>query len=116
MSLILGPAHTAGIDKSPLPPINREAVDVPDNAELGFSRPKTSKVTRSPRKLPKLPDGAVPALPPAIEDAAEWPQVEEAGKADEGGGGGDDADKGDEAAAAGIIPLPRALKMSKLMA
>ena len=83
-----------------MPPINREAAaDVPDNAELGFSRPKTSKVTRSPRKLPKLPDGAVPALPPAIEDAAEWPPLEDADKADNG-------DEAPATAAPGIILLP----------
>ena len=51
-----GPAQAAAtaIDKSPLPPINPEA-EVPDNEDLGFSRPKTSNVTRSPRKLPKGP-------------------------------------------------------------
>ena len=61
-----GAAQTAAIDKSPLPPINPEA-EVPANEDLGFSRPKTSNVTRSPRKLPNLPDAP---LPPPLEDEA----------------------------------------------
>ena len=71
-----GAAQTAAIDKSPLPPINPEA-EVPANEDLGFSRPKTSNVTRSPRKLPKLPDDAAP-LPPPLEEGAQ----EEDGEAD----------------------------------
>ena len=43
---------------------------MPDNEDLGFSRPKTSNVTRSPRKLPKLPDDAA-TLPPPLEDEAQ---------------------------------------------
>ena len=77
-----GEAQSAAIDKSPLPPINPEAA-VPDNEDLGFSRPKTSNVTRSPRKLPKLPDGATAPLPPPLEDAAGEDEAKGAGGDDE---------------------------------
>ena len=84
-----GAEQSAAIDKSPLPPINPEAA-VPDNEDLGFSRPKTSNVTRSPRKLPKLPDGAAAPLPPPLEDTA--------GEDEAKGAGGDEEaqqDRGD---------------------